>query len=384
MGWPAPRSAAVLPVAILVVGTLELLLLRPSGWPIGIAGETLACVALIWRRAVPMAAPLAAIAAMVGMYAVGPALDEPSVPIVILGLISFSLARWNADLRGLFGLLALAVGVAGLYLTVDTRSHDWSDVVYISALLGPPFVLGRITRRLHDQREELSRQAEQLRSQQVLIKDQAVREERDRIARELHDVIAHSISAMVVQASAAQDLLRTDPSRASAALDAVTSTGRQALTNTGSLLHTIRDSDDEQGLAPAPRLAGLDELINDFQASGLQVELDTNGPLDGFSPSVELSIFRIVEETLTNALRYAPDRRTTLSLTSTPTRFTVHAENAVPLAEPVAMDGAERRGLGLLGMAERAALLGGTLRHGRQDGRFTVTVDLPIAEAPAP
>ena len=102
-------------------------------------------------------------------------------------------------------------------------------MVYISALLGPPFVLGRITRRLHDQREELGRQAAELRRQQALIKDQAVREERDRIARELHDVIAHSISAMVVQASAAQDLLRTDPTRAATALDAVTSTGRQAL-----------------------------------------------------------------------------------------------------------------------------------------------------------
>ena len=87
---------------------------------------------------------------------------------------------------------------------------------------------------------------------------------------------------------------------------------------------------------------------------------------------------------MTNALRYAADRRTTLSLTSTPTRFTVRAENAVPLGDPVAQNGPERRGLGLLGMGERAALLGGTLRHGRQDGRFTVTVDLPIAEAPAP
>jgi len=108
------------------------------------------------------------------------------------------------------------------YLLVDTRVHNFTDVVFVSTLTIPPYVFGRITRKL-------AVQSEQLAHQQALIREQAVRAERDRIARELHDVIAHALSAMVVQTAAAQDLVRSSPERAAALLQSVAGTGRKAL-----------------------------------------------------------------------------------------------------------------------------------------------------------
>ena len=133
-----------------------------------------------------------------------------------------------------------------------------------------------------------------------------MRAERDRIARELHDVIAHSVSAMVVQTAAAQDLVRTDPDRAERVLADVADTGRRALAETGRLLHVIRDDADELGLAPAPGLADLPALVEAFRASGLTVDLDVREPLPALPVGVDVSAYRIVQEALTNALATPP------------------------------------------------------------------------------
>ncbi len=120
------------------------------------------------------------------------------------------------------------------------------------------------------------------RSARLLVTREAVRAERDRIARELHDVIAHSVSAMVVQTAAAQDLVRTDPDRAERVLRDVADTGRRALVETGRLLHVIRDDADELGLNPAPGVADLDRLVQEFRAEGLDVDLSVD---DGLAPA---------------------------------------------------------------------------------------------------
>jgi signal transduction histidine kinase len=356
---------AILPAVIAALGALELVSMQPHGWQIGIAGETVACLALVWRRSHAMVACLVAICAVVAMYVLGPALNEPSLPIVILSLITFSLARYISGLQGTAGLALLGVGVTILYLTIDRRVHSWSDIVYVAALLLPPYVLGRITRRLWAQ-------GRQLEAQQELIKDQAERDERDRIARDLHDVIAHSISAMVVQASAAQDLIRRDPERAEAAIAAVTATGREALAETSQLLHTVRGQADDS-IEPAPGLRDLDRLIEGFRGSGLQVELHTEGPLTPLPASVDLSAYRIVQEVLTNALRYARDRRAALRLTSTPSALTIETENVA------AAGTTGKSGFGLIGMAERISLLDGRLQHQLEgDGRFRLRAVLPL------
>jgi signal transduction histidine kinase len=221
-------------------------------------------------------------------------------------------------------------------------------------------------------------QSEQLAHQQALIRDQAVRAERDRIARELHDVIAHSLNAMVVQTAAAQDLVRSSPERAAALLQSVAGTGRRALEETGRLLHLIRDDADELGLRPAPGLADVPALVETFRDSGLDVDAELVLPTAPLASGVDVSAYRVVQELLTNALKYA-EGSVRLRVEAAPDQLRISCAN--PVGTSRAAPGA---GLGLQGMAERVGLLGGTLDRARgADDRFVVDVDIPLTRQDA-
>lgn len=363
------RPADILvPAGILALGTLELALARPAGWGYGVVAELAAALLLVGRRFWPLVlCPLAATVVLVIPW-FGPALDDVATPILILALACYSLARRIADLRGLVGIGWMLAMFALDYVGVDTRSHDITDVVFLLTLVLPPYVFGRITRRLAVQSALLLRAQEQIRAD-------AVRAERDRIARDLHDVIAHSVSAMVVQTAAAQDLVRSDPDRADALLADVADTGRRALSETGRLLHVLRDDADELGLRPAPGLAELPDLVQDFRARGLDVDADLPDPVPSVPAGVDVSAYRIAQEVLTNALRYAADRTVALRVALSGATLSISASNA--------SDGrsGSGSGLGLLGVAERVKVLGGTLRHGNDGGRFELEAKLPVAGA---
>jgi signal transduction histidine kinase len=362
--WPD----VLLPAVIVVLGVVELIVARYDGWPAGIALELLCGALLVFRRFHTLVVAPLSLAVLLVMSWVGPQLDQPATPILLMAVACYALARWLDDLRGLFGIAAIAAILLVDYLFADDRLHNLSDAVFVSTLLGPPYVVGRIVRRL-------AAQAEKLRAAQTVIAAQAVRDERDRIARELHDVIAHSVSAMVVQTAAAQDLIRTDPDRAEEVLADVAATGRQALSETGRLLHVIRDTDDELGLAPVPGLADVPALVERFRADGLDVDLalELPDPAPQLPSGVDISAYRIVQEALTNALRYAPDRAADLRLSATPERVAIVASNSS------AGRTGSGSGLGLLGIAERVSVLGGTLTHGTgPDGRFRLDATLPV------
>ena len=362
-----------LPAALAVVGVLELASLLPVRWQLGMVIEVAACLLLVGRRRYPLAAPTLSGLVVLSMAFVGPGLDGPSLPIPMLLLAIFALARWNADLRGLVGV-ALIIATAYVdILLVDVQDEGWPDLVFVAALAVPPYVLGRLVRRLADRAELLERNQE-------LVREQAVRAERNRIARELHDVIAHSVSAMVVQTAAAQDLLRRDPDRAEQALAEVADTGRRTLSETGRLLHIIRDEDDELGLRPAPGLAQLPELVESFRERGLRVEVELPEPLPALPGGVDVSAYRIAQEALTNALRYATDQRVAVQVAASAGMVSILASNRADGRTGLGS------GLGLVGMAERASVLGGSLRHGVRDGRFELEATLPTGatgETPA-
>ena len=358
---------AVLPAVLAGLGAFELYDLRPDGWGSGIALEATACLVLVWRRVYPLVSCTLAAVLVLLMPWVGPQLDEPATPIIVAAVVGYALARWLHDLRGLVGMGVMGVMLLVDYGLVDSRDHDASDLIFVSAILLPPYVLGRLTRKLADQ-------AEQLRLQQELVKHEAVRAERARIARELHDVIAHSVSAMVVQTAAAQDLVHTEPDRAAEVLADVAATGRGALSETGRLLHVIRDEADELGLSPAPGLEQLADLVAHFRESGLDVDLELDGAFLPLPDGVDLSAYRIAQEALTNALKYAGDKRTRLRVTSRPTLVSIHAENAGGPGR-----GVTGSGLGLVGIAERVSVFGGSLTHGfTGDGRFVLSATLPV------
>ena len=369
---PVRVTDAVVPALIGVLATLELLAVRPAGWPGALAVELLAAGLLVLRRPVPLAAATAAGVVVLGIPWFGPALDVVATPILVLAVSIYSLARWVPDLRGLGGVAVLLL-VTGLdYFLVDDRVHDVTDIVFVASLTVPPYVFGRVVRRTTDQKRQLE-------EAQRAMRDRAVRDERDRIARDLHDVVAHSLSAMVVQTAAAQDLVHADPDQAAALLGRATDIGRRALAETGRLLHVIRDEEDELGLDPAPGLAQLPGLLEEFRGHGLRVDATLPDSPPALPGSVDVSAYRIAREVLTNALRHAPDRHATLSVTVDPGCLTIATANRAGRADGRAGPGSR---LGLLGIAERVDVLGGTLRHGTERGRFELVATLPLAADP--
>jgi signal transduction histidine kinase len=251
------------------------------------------------------------------------------------------------------------------YAAVDLRAHNLSDAVFLLALLVPPYVFGRVVRRLADYNALLEREQE-------LVRQAAVRDERDRIARDLHDVIAHSVSAMVVQVAVAQDLVHADPDRASDVLESAAGTGRRALAETGRLLHVIRDSTDELGLAPVPGLSDLPALVEDHRLRGLHVTLTGDSEGTDLPAAVDVSAYRVVGEALTNAERYAADGGVDLDVRVSGGVLVIRAAN-----DSAGHTGAGS-GLGLVGMAERVALLGGTMQTSDAGGRYVLEVRLPV------
>ncbi len=351
--------------SIFVLGAVEMATLRPDRWGWGIAFELVTAVLLAFRRRAPLIVGTLAPCVLLVMPYVGPQLDEPAVPLLFLAVSVYTLARWIADLRGLAGVAVIALVAFSDYVFQDARDHNFSDVVFVATLLVPPYVFGRLVRRLATQKELLEEREE-------LVTREAVRAERDRIARELHDVIAHSVSAMVVQTAAAQDLVRTDPDRAERVLRDVADTGRRALVETGRLLHVIRDDADELGLSPAPGVADLDRLVEEFRAEGLEVALSVDQELAPLPAGIDVSAYRIAQEALTNALRYGRGTAS-LEVSGLGDGVAIRATNPTGPARP-----SMGSGLGLRGLAERVALLGGTLSHGATDGHFELAATLPV------
>ncbi len=358
---------ALLPAGLVVAGTVELVVLGSNGWGWGVLLMVVSGVLLVARRVHPLVFATLSIVVILTTPWFGPELDEGAVPILFMAVAIYSLARWVADYRGLVGVAAVLLMLFGAYAFTDERAHNISDVFFALSLVIPPYVLGRVTRRLADHNELLERNQE-------LVRREAVRAERDRIARELHDVIAHSVSAMVVQTSAAEDLVHTDPDRAARVLADVAATGRHALTETGRLLHVLRDEADELAMGPTPGLDDLPALVEGFRDSGLDVDLDVPERLPALAPGVDVSVYRIVQEALTNALKHGSGRRATVRLSTAPGTLAIDATNPAG-AHPVAPGS----GLGLLGMAERVSLLGGQLSHGADGGEYRLTVRVPVA-----
>jgi len=310
---------------------------------------------------------------------IGPELNEPATPILILALAGFSLARYLTDLRGTVVVGAFVMLLSGDVLLTSDDS-DLSNVVFVAAVLLPPYGFGLVTRALADRNRKLAEQAELLSRLQEAVKREAVAAERTRIARELHDVIAHSISAMIVQASAARELIGGDERRAAIALDAVTSAGRRALQETGRLLHLIRDEKDELGLSPDLDLDRLDDLVEQFIRSGLQVTVAVAGSLAALPGGVAVSGYRIVQEALTNALKYATDQAASLRIACASTALVIETENRGSPEPGTGTGSGSGLGLiGLIGMAERVSVFGGSLNHGfTNDGRFLLSATLPL------
>jgi len=200
--------------------------------------------------------------------------------------------------------------------------------------------------------------------------------ERGRIAREMHDVVAHNVSVVVVQAAAAERLVETDPERARQAMRDVATTGRQALTEMRRLLGVLRDGDAADDLGPQPGVAELRALAGTVEDAGMQVELSVQGEERPLPASAALSVYRIVQEALTNSLRHAGPARARVILRYLPDALEVQVSDNGSGGMPPA----EHAGHGLIGMRERVALFGGELTAGpRPEGGYAVVARIPTS-----
>jgi signal transduction histidine kinase len=207
----------------------------------------------------------------------------------------------------------------------------------------------------------------------------AIADERARIARELHDVVAHSISVMVIQAGSARLRMRTDPSTSEQALHSVEQTGRQALAEMRRMLGVLRTDDQGLALMPQPGLGGLDQLLDQMRAAGLAVEAHVEGGPVMLPPGLDLSAYRIVQEALTNALKHAGHTSATVRVAYQPDRLLLDITNQPGTTPRSRVNG----GHGIIGMRERAALFGGSMKAEPQAGggyRVQAAIPLPSPE----
>jgi signal transduction histidine kinase len=209
----------------------------------------------------------------------------------------------------------------------------------------------------------------------------AVSEERTRIARELHDVVAHSVSIIAMQAGAAEELIEVDPARAREHMVSVRRTAREAMNEMRRLLDVLRT--DEARYAPQPGLARLADLLDEVRSAGVPVELTEEGERPQLPPGVDLVAFRVVQESLTNVRKHAAGAPTRVLLRYGPAAIELDVAN-LPVRGRVPANGLARGGHGLIGMRERVQLFDGTFQAGpAEDGGFRVHAVLPLGAEPA-
>ncbi|MBD0338625.1 MAG: sensor histidine kinase [Thermoleophilia bacterium] len=285
-------------------------------------------------------------------------------------LIAVYTAAAHTDGRRTWIAAVMTFALGWVFMLGDPEGVNVSAVVFTGLLFGTPWAVGRAIR--HRRLREVALLGEQEQRARA-----AVAEERTRIARELHDVVAHAISVIVVQARGGRRLLATEPDEALAAFDTIESTGQRALGEMRRLLGMLRADDEALALAPQPSLARLEELVADVERAGLPVELAVDGDPAALPPGIDLSAYRIVQEALTNALKHAGPARARVLVR--------YREDGVELE--IADDGrgsgnGAGAGHGLVGIRERVAMLGGDVEAGRRsEGGYAVRVRLPYSSA---
>jgi signal transduction histidine kinase len=344
----------------------------PDSKAVFIVGSLLWTLPLLLRRRFPFAAPVFTFA-----VAAGAAFADPTIGVETTASIAFLLSFWviGAGNEGNQVLAGAAIGFASLAVLAHEDVHvKLSDVVVGSVMGGAICLIAYALQRRTKVAREFEERAVRVEHEREERTREAIAEERRRIARELHDVIAHTVSVMTVQAGAARLLLDEEPERAVGPLLSVEETGRQALAEIRRLFGVLREDSGEIAFEPQPGMANLDALLEHARRAGLPVEVRVEGQPTTLAPGVDLAAYRVVQEALTNTLRHAG-----------PT----HAQVAVryegdSLDLEIRDEGRGGRsdngtGHGLIGMRERVALYGGELEAGpRAEGGFAVHARLPV------
>ncbi|GAA1970283.1 sensor histidine kinase [Kitasatospora viridis] len=267
--------------------------------------------------------------------------------------------------------------------------HGSAQEVFVSALLSTPFILcwawGRLTRVRRAYLTELEDRAERLERERDAQAKVAVAAERARIARELHDVVAHNVSVMIVQADGAAYVMDNSPGQAKEALGTIASTGRQALVEMRRLLGVLRTSDTTEEYVPQPGVEELPELLEQVRTAGLPVEFSTSGTPRELPRGVELTVYRIVQEALTNVRKHGGPNvsaKVAVDFGDRDLNVLIEDDGRGSTDEQLAHGGTDGLGHGLIGMRERIGMVSGSLDAGpRPGGGFRIRAVLPLKAA---
>jgi signal transduction histidine kinase len=366
------RADLLLASVLLVEGLLEVVFLLPDATPreglitvmvAGLAG----CVAL--RRRMPAVAPLVGMAIFCAFPVAGQVYTENLVsPFFVALFLVYGIGR-HLEGRVVWLLTAAAVVLMTIFTVVEQTDDTVGNyVLSLGALVVAPVIIGRVIRNRAQLNRTLREKAERLEHEREDRAAAAALEERTRIAGELHDVVAHALSAMVVQASGARRLAERDPQRAAAAFQAVETSGREALTEIRRLLGVLRRDDEELALAPQPSLRHVNTLVKRLEAAGLPVALAVEGDQRDLPIGIDLTAYRVVQEALGGALEHGHAGRADVKVRYGPDHV-----------ELVVADDGEAPDRPLLGIRERVTLSGGQLRAGaRRHGGHVVRARLPL------
>jgi signal transduction histidine kinase len=370
----------------------------PVGWTVVQLGAAVSVLLALAARRTGPAASFGAVSLALAVSELAPRLSvqQPFLPAAVA--FPVSLYSYCAYGGARAPRLGAAVGVAGALLitgrwlvetpaaergTTDTLLGALLLLGFLLAVVAAAWCFGlfRTVRSVYlAALEERARLAEAEREERAR---RAVRDERDRIAREMHDVVAHSLSVIVTQAQAGAYVARNQPERAGRALDTIADTGREALADMRGLLGVLRSDAADTGRTepPQPGLADLPDLLARVRASGLPVQLAEDGTPSTLGATTELAVYRLVQESLTNVLKHAgPDATARVQLTWTEDELVVSVTD-----DGYGLTSGAGGGQGLIGMRERVAVLGGsTSAEPGPGGGFAVQARLPVQRACAP
>jgi signal transduction histidine kinase len=362
-----PLADIALAVAVFVVVVIEA---NADGFGDYLPVFAFWTVPLIWRRRFPVS--------VFGVVMVSASLALDKAPYG--GLLAIMVAAYSAGVYGrnrLISLSAMLAAAAAVEIFFQGGGlppiPNWTApfIVLIPVWLG-----GNVIGTWKERADTSSERADRIEREQELTTRAALAEERARIARELHDVLAHNVSVMVVQAGAARKVLDSSPTGAREAMLAVEATGREAMKELRGLLGVLGDSDEEAALSPQPGLGQVESLVRRVGEAGLPVTLRVEGEVRPLQSGADLAAYRIVQEALTNALKYSGLACTEVVLEYRETDLKVQVLDD-GLAPPPASEAGPGRGLA--GMRERIAAYGGALESGpRLDHGYAVRCWLPF------
>jgi signal transduction histidine kinase len=370
-----PRADIAVAILIGAAGLLEVAVTTDE--PVRLVPVVLVTVApLPWRRQQPFAVLLVCLAAV----AIGETIGYPGQAtylLIELILVFYSLGAWVELRRSAVGMAVSLGMILGL---VAIHEPGLDNFTFITLFYGGAWLVGTLVRRPRMRAHQLEGEAARLEAAHREAARRAIDEERARIARELHDVVAHSVSVMVIQSGAVRHRLDGDHDREREALERVERAGREALEEMRRMLGILRSSGEQASLAPQPGMADLPALAEQMRTAGLPVELRIDGG-ESIPPGLGLTVYRIVQEALTNVLKHAGAGSATVNVTVGERAVVV---DVVDDGHGTSQPPAPGAGHGLIGMRERVGIYGGTLVSGpRPGGGFAVRAELPVSQAAA-